>query len=452
MQLQEQALAKQNSEPKMAPTLPLRNVLLVGDNIMVLSNAPNDDAKTAKASQNKSRKSRSTTKKSSSGKKKEQPELSGANSNVDAPRVNKQLTMDQLKYEAYCRGIHEKNQPKLKVDLYNLLGAGTILLSETPAWQQVEQMKVKIAQQTLEKIQQRSLRRLADQGSDLVVATRNDTEGETRLSLRQQEIERQKPLHKSFFPRVHDHLLAPTQELRLFGDDRGFQAKCSVCNYVGACVWTCELCEFDICQKCFNINNMTEAQKAMAREEARKEREELHSYYESLQEQQRLKQEEEERLRKESWVASRHFKSHIIDPPQRNKMPEGCTKVGYTVWCSHFPASNRSGDSKDEWKKTFDTTWSNKEDANERALYLFLWCNALRLEPEQMQQTLYEESEREGLKVFNAEAHESGSWRVAVVPDVAFLHLPGATMERHNYTDIMAAWEERRKISRMASF
>lgn len=63
------------------------------------------------------------------------------------PRINKKLTLAQLKYEAQCRGMDVKYLPKLKAELYHHLGDCSIHLSATDIWKQVEQIRNQITQE-----------------------------------------------------------------------------------------------------------------------------------------------------------------------------------------------------------------------------------------------------------------------------------------------------------------
>ena len=441
-----------------APVLPIRNVILVTDKVVVMSNGGTNCVVNENMSSNHHSAFQTALKNSSENNQATILHLPSplieSSSDSDLPRINKNLTLAQLKYEAHCRGLNERDLPKLKSDLYYFLGDGSIHLCVTEAWKQIEQLRAKIEQEA-DEIHQKSLdaRQVEEERQkEEEFKSRVDQALHDRMHMRKQEIERQRKLHKHDFPRVHEHPLASTQKLILFGDDRDLQSTCSICKYEGACVWTCELCDFDLCQGCFNDQNMTEADKTIARENTRREREERTMIYRNLQERRRRNQEDEERQNIQKWNASRHFHSNIINPPHHNMNPDANRKQGYTVWCSHGLSANQRRGFKSEAKKKFDSTWMTKEDANARARYLFFWCNCWGIDPEEIEDACCKESEREGLKSFGVEPPECGFWRVSVVPDVAFLHLQGATLDRHTYTDCSDLPDSRKSILRLAAF
>ena len=78
--------------------------------------------------------------------------------------------------------------------------------------------------------------------------------------------------------------------------------------------------------------------------------------------------------------------------------PDGNKMKGYTVWCS-------DGYGNDGWHsyegppdKEFDSTYKTKEDANERARYLFYWKNPWGQQAEEIMEGYSGESHHKSVK------------------------------------------------------
>jgi hypothetical protein len=139
---------------------------------------------------------------------------------------------------------------------------------------------------------------------------------------------------------------------------------------------------------------------------------------------------EEEQKRDEQWNAEKKFKKGIITMSTANQQPNGSSKKGFTVWCSEGDRYN------EPHTKHFDSTWSSKADANERARYLFYWKNCWGFGAEEMHDTIHctdAESNIDGLIQFLVEDEERCAWRVGVVPDIAFPYLDHSSTYRHNH-------------------
>jgi hypothetical protein len=136
--------------------------------------------------------------------------------------------------------------------------------------------------------------------------------------------------------------------------------------------------------------------------------------------------------RKDHWDAFRQFESWIITPPPNNKIPDGSSKKGFTVWCS-ISSDTTSGSPE----KLFDTTYKKMTDANDRARYLFYWKNPWGMSPQKMLEVVHIKSDTSSnatnastFHCVNSNADET--WIVSVVNDATFLYLDSARHYRHN--------------------
>ena len=157
----------------------------------------------------------------------------------------------------------------------------------------------------------------------------------------------------------------------MHGSPRSYNAACTECGSRYYIEYTCEKCDYDICNKCFKEKTMTPAEKkAEAKRKAAQEKERQKAEAEE-----RRLQEEEEAKRRKKWDPKTHFAEKIVNPFDKNKDPDGNKAKGFTVWCS-------DGYGNDGWHsyegapaKEFDTTYATKKEANDRARYLFQWNN-----------------------------------------------------------------------------
>lgn len=312
------------------------------------------------------------------------------------PRISAKLTFAMLKEEAVCRGYVLQSLPRTKADLLSLLSDGSIHLTGTRAWKEIEALKVKMLEEQRELANKR----------------------------REKEIESQRVLHVHDYPRIHSHPLANTMTLMMNGKSR--DARCEHCGISHPIQWTCENCDFDICRFCFHDKNMTREERLRERQE--RERKRMLLKEEREREQRIMMQLAKERETEEQSMidrASEHFGMSIICPPDESLDSNGNTLKGYTVWCS--VGSRWEGPPK----KEFDSTWKTSHDANERARYLFFWKNVFDHDPDDMWAD--QESAINGLVFYSVQPDIDKCWSVGVVPDVAFLHLPNASSIRHNH-------------------
>ena len=314
------------------------------------------------------------------------------------PRISAKLTLAMLREEAVCRGLVLKHLPRTKADLLSHLSEGSIHLTGTRAWKEIEALKVKMLEEQREVTNKR----------------------------REKEIESQTVLHVHDYPRIHSHPLANTMMLKMNGKSR--DACCELCGRSQPIQCTYETCDFDICRFCFNKNNMTYEERERQERERnvmRLEEESVRVRQESQRRMTLLEKERETEERRMIDRASEHFGMAIICPSDE-KLDSNANKLrGYTVWCS--VGSRWDGPPK----KEFDSTWKTSNDANKRARYLFFWKNIFERDPDDMWTD--EESAINGLIFYSVQPDDDQCWSVGVVPDVAFLHLPDASSIRHSH-------------------
>lgn len=353
--------------------------------------------------------------------------------------VTKSLKVLELKEEAVARGIDPKSLMKVnKTQLQNELMIGSTRITKTDAWAQVLCIRDKLekerrqAQEKEASLQQEEARRLEE-------IDRKEAEEEEKRQAelrvikkdkREAEINSQVEKHTHHFPAVHACKLAITEDLLFHGDSRSYNARCSGCRGFRYAHYTCEKCDFDICQECFKEKNMTpKEKKALAKEKAAIEKQRRKEQAEM-----RRLQEKEEEERRKKWDPKTHFKPKIIEPSDKNMDPDGNKKKGFTVWSS-------DGYGNDGWHsyegppdKEFDSTFATKKDANARARYMFHWKNPWGHEPEIiMEEEEVEESMNDGLVTYVVSPPDSSTWTVSVVPDAAFSYMENSTHKSHGY-------------------
>eukprot|EP00977_Amphora_coffeiformis_P006016 scaffold1291_cov136-Amphora_coffeaeformis.AAC.5 len=367
------------------------------------------------------------------------------------PRISPKLGIHELREEAVCRGFERWQLPEKKDNLLALLEDGSIYLRDTYAWKEVERIKSIIEDEaSLRKdpvMVKRSEADGKDQGIDKLPTEpldrhKNKKIGRTerekakkQWALRSAEMEMNQVHHVHSHPNVHIHSLALTSTILMCRKPRSTIASCDDCGSMWTqCVYTCEKCNFDICKGCFDYRDTT----AFLREEQlRKQIEKRENeHQEALAREKGCK-----RVEQIKWDAQRQFKPVILNPQISCRSPNGCGMKGYTVWCSH--GDIRDGAIEMDFVKEFDTTWTTKEDANQRARYLFYWKNFWGLKPDELAGSGYttdqEETEIDGLKSFwiDSEPDEGKNsfWIVSVVSDQAFANLPGPSTRTYDFDE-----------------
>ena len=202
-----------------------------------------------------------------------------------------------------------------------------------------------------------------------------------------------------------------------------------------AALFTSEKCDFDVCQACVKVMNMTpEEKKAEAKTQAAAAKREAAEAAAKRRRLEEKAEKEAEEKRRKKWDPKRQFKSRIIDPLEKNFSLEGNKTKDFTVWCS-------DGYDNDGWHsyegppdKDFDTTYATKEDANDRARYLFHWKNPRGMGPDDIsKQEGDEKSARDGCVTYVVRPPDSSTWTVSVVPAAAYPYMEKASPSRHGY-------------------
>ena len=249
---------------------------------------------------------------------------------------------------------------------------------------------------------------------------------------RAEEISKQGEFHSLSVPKkVHGCKLAFTKDLLFHGTPRSYNTQCTECGSLFNIEYTCEGCDYDICNECFKQKTMTASEKkADAKRKAAEEKERQ----KAAAERRRLQEEEDEKHRKK-WDPKTHFAENIISPSDKNKDPDCNKSKGFTVWCSDGYGNDGWHSYEGSPTKEFDTTYATKKEANERARYLFQWKNPWGLGAEEFENHAYEvdKSRKEGMVTYVVTPDDSTTWSVGVVPDAAFAYLDNATRSRNYY-------------------
>jgi len=253
---------------------------------------------------------------------------------------------------------------------------------------------------------------------------------------RQAEMTRQKSLHSHHFPYVHHHALAEHNALQMRGCPR--RSECDICRNRNIRIlfaqsnppkYTCEECDWDICDEHFREQNISAERKKELKKERQKKAE-----AERLQLERRWQQEEEEeRIR---WDADTRFPQKIRSLAAKNKNSNSPLK--FTVWCS-------DGYDYDGWhsyagppEKEFDSSWATKKEANQRAEYLFFWKNPWGIEPTEISDDYQGEPKAEskdGMDKWTVSPADSSRWTVGVTQANVYPHLENASSRRHHHDE-----------------
>jgi hypothetical protein len=353
-------------------------------------------------------------------------------------RVTNKMTLAVLREEAKSRLMYEV--PRLKSDLLNHLVEGSICVHESPEYAAYHNLLSRI------KNEAPALRRAAAEKNREIEARREklrmerqakeekkQAEEERKIEEeRQDEISRQKALHVHSFPRAHTCLLAKTGDLTMCEDPRSQHRSCNFCRnkhrfycHGNTPDYSCESCDWDICETCLNEENKTKAEK----EEFRKKREQEWAEERRKENEEEEKEEEAHRQR---WDATLRFTPEIRKVKGKHLDPDS-SEMKFTVWCSDSYGFHRCNE---ESPKEFDSAWTTKEEANCRAEYLFYWKNAWGHRPESLNDNNEVESKNTGdLKGWAIRPDGGSQWTVCVVPSDAFRYLSNVCKERHNLDD-----------------
>ena len=356
-------------------------------------------------------------------------------------RISNKMTLATLRKEADARQMDKV--PKLKSDLLRSLVDDSICVHESTEYRSYQNLLTRI------RTERAVLHKASMEKEKIDVARkeelrlkRQEKEDQRRTLLehdkeekRRNEIFQQKTLHVHSFPRVHHHALAMSDQLVCHGAMRSDSASCDNCRslyyYDGrrlSSVYSCEICDWDICQSCFNSENKSDAEKERIRMERVRKREAERQVEEREEE---IETEEYERR----WNAKIRFQSSILKPKGQHLEH---SQLKYTVWCSDGYDNDGWHSYEGEPIKEFDSVWNSKKDANDRAEYLFYWKNPWGTQPEEVMGNYIIEDEPEyvdGLVTRTVAPDDSSRWTVGVVPSVAYRHIPNATHDRHNLDD-----------------
>ena len=405
------------------------------------------------------------------------------------PRIDDSMTLKELGEEALYRDmLSHSTCLDSKSNLLELLVPGSIRLSATKVAQDYQDLLARLEsekpQLRREQQEQRRKRLLQQERAQQI-----------KRSHRQRAIEQQNQtlLHTYSFPNVHPHPKAPSERLNYFGQPRGQVATCQWCQWKDdqderwessssgggdgeihqgdrdalrhKVLWTCEPCNFDICQECFQPTNLPHPQF----------RSEPTSQRNVAQQQQPPAPYVVPNATKPSqgsgssrgsstgyrWDPPGRFEKHIVFPSYQNTNPPPTQNhhgSGYTVWCSYDGptisrtttsitsscSSNSSpevGSNSKTPKQEFDTTWDTFDDAQARARYLYHWKNCWRSSSHQSEEDVYrvrwdqrsEEPDQPKYGQPFGTWPQRSCWRVGLVTNQEFAHLPHATRRRHTF-------------------
>eukprot|EP00580_Thalassiosira_gravida_P018778 CAMPEP_0201670668 /NCGR_PEP_ID=MMETSP0494-20130426/27495_1 /ASSEMBLY_ACC=CAM_ASM_000839 /TAXON_ID=420259 /ORGANISM="Thalassiosira gravida, Strain GMp14c1" /LENGTH=764 /DNA_ID=CAMNT_0048151785 /DNA_START=510 /DNA_END=2801 /DNA_ORIENTATION=- len=319
------------------------------------------------------------------------------------------MTVGDLKEEAIARGVEVKELARMtKAELLNSMVVGSTCITNTDVWGDVLRIRENIAskRREVEKQENKRLHELQ------LKQEKEERERQEKLKdLREKERAEEKTSHVAkhtyHFPAVHSCKLAKTADLLFHGEPRCYNSHCSECRLgFRNALYTCEKCDFDICEGCFKEKTMTPAEKeAEAKREAARKREML----EEAATRRRLQEEREEERRKQ-WDPKSHFKPKIIDPPDKNIDLDANKTKGFTVWCSDGYGYDGFHSYEGAPGKEFDATYRTKEEANERARYLFHWKNPWGHRPDMIMEEEVDKSMKDGLVTYCVSPPDSTTW------------------------------------------
>lgn len=358
-----------------------------------------------------------------------------AKGTVSPPRVSLKMNVSEMKAEALVRGHSVKELPSKKADLLYFLGDGTICLKDSAEYTAFEALKAKMMAEkdshvyrnrndgTREKVREKERRRETEAEARRLEIERK--ERSARSSMREKEISDQAHLHSSFrCLAVHPCLLADAKLLSRYGAPRLTNSSCNICSMgypsflQHRVYYSCDKCDFDVCSDCYRQHNMSPAEKRAHALKVEEEKAKAQAAEEAAQ------------AEAEAAYDKKQFREAAVTPPDSAK--QRGLGFGFTVWCGNGYYNDSFHRNNGPIEKEFDTEWVTREEANERARYLFYWRNPWGVEASE----LCEPEEKEnssGCMKFEERAGDSESWMVGVVPSSSFLHLDYATLKRHNH-------------------
>ena len=364
------------------------------------------------------------------------------------PRVHRNMGIEELQDEARCRGLTSLDEFTTKDQILDELVEGSIRLGETKVYNEYMKMLARMDEEKpklKEKHMRRKLRRERRAAADK----------EAHDQLREEEVTKQAKLHTHNFPNIHCHPLAKSEFLSHSGKPRVELAVCQQCKDANMDVdnrctsqvaWTCESCNWDICQACF-IRAMDEQMDLTCTSDltltltaSSSCRDELATVSgdtegddtESSELVARLSlvddgddDDEQSQKQNASPRAYRYdppdvFNRNAISPPPNYQDREGGKGKGYTVWFKWGPVDASTANINSGFaRKDFDSTWPTREEADARARYLYHWKNCCELSATDVHGS--------------SPSPTDSCWTVGVVSDHELSPLSDALFSHHHY-------------------
>lgn len=341
------------------------------------------------------------------------------------PRLKASESKLSLQLECEARGLH--NYKDLNVDeLLICLRVGSIHLTATPEFKKMQQM-IELIEREEKVAAAVELRDLEAQKERELRAVAEAARKQRRTTQREEEQRRQKGLHTIMEPALHNCALAKTSTLKLHGVPRSQSAHCRYseghrpkrgprCS--GKLLFTCEVCDFDICEGCAKFEKIpAEKREALMQEEAVAQR--LCQECEREQSPQRVRL---RRLGKHgAGLGKRCEDTYKVQITSRILTPEE------DVWPPDFVVWSLEGFRPDGSlidggfpRKVFDSSWRTHEEANARAVYLFHFKDPWDKTIDPCGASV-EVQRTDGLLWFQTYPPDSiMSWTVAVAPSARF--------------------------------
>jgi len=246
-----------------------------------------------------------------------------------------------------------------------------------------------------------------------------------------------KHTHKSL---CHHHPLADSSEITMFKlygtrtpNKRIHDARCDIghrylCD--GSAYRSCALCDFDICQKCLEIESLPSPKKEeVLKQKVNKiieehEAQRMKLIKEDEAQRMKLRQEWEQRHEEEKRRREEEYKDYLrkLAPSIKNptaKHLNSKKKFKYIVWTSY---RNHGTKYDDRWhsyygppEKEFNSSYDTLEEANRRVEYVFYFKNPWGEERDEMNADTEAIHPPEGIRYMSCEQPDNKMWTVSVV-------------------------------------
>ena len=186
---------------------------------------------------------------------------------VKVGTIVKSMKVAELKEEAVARGIDVKELTRINKDsLLEMLVVGSPCIIKTDAWDEVVSLRKTFAEERqkaeqLERKRQEEIYRKKEQKWREQEKKRQEQRDKDRA----EEISKQGEFHSLSVPKkVHGCKLAFTKDLLFHGTPRSYNTQCTECGSRFNIEYTCEGCDYDICNECFKQKTMTASEKKAA--------------------------------------------------------------------------------------------------------------------------------------------------------------------------------------------